>query len=106
MQPSADRIGDQGAEFQQLLGNHCLLVDVMDICQVAAEGDCLHLLPARVARNVRRVPFTCCDPPYDHLAVGLRRQLSPDPVGGADHDLHLGCVALETNSLEQINKKG
>jgi hypothetical protein len=42
MQPCADRIGDREAKFQQLLGNHCLLVDVMDICQVVAEGTCLH----------------------------------------------------------------
>ncbi len=49
MQPCADRIEDRGVKFQQLLGNHCLLVDVVDICQVAAEGGCLHLVPALVA---------------------------------------------------------
>ena len=71
MQLSADHIGDWGEKFQQLLGNHCLLVDVMDTCQMVAKGICLHLLPAHVARNVGRVLFTYCDPPYNHLAIGL-----------------------------------
>ena len=55
MQPGADRVCYGGPEFQQLLGNHCLLVDVMDICQVSAEGACLHLLPTRVTCHVARV---------------------------------------------------
>jgi hypothetical protein len=71
MQPCADHIEDRGTEFQQLLGNHCLLLDVVDICQVAAEGACLHLVPTLVTLNVVRVPFTRCDPPYHHPAVGL-----------------------------------
>ncbi len=38
VQPSADRVCDGGSDFQQFVGNPCLLVDVMDICQVAAKG--------------------------------------------------------------------
>ncbi len=31
VQPSADHVCDGGSDFQQFVGNHCLLVDVMDI---------------------------------------------------------------------------
>ena len=63
MQPGVDRVCHGGPEFQQLLSDHCLLVDVMDICQVAAEGACFHLLPTRVTFDVARIPFARCDPP-------------------------------------------
>ncbi len=71
VQPGADCVHDRGSKFQQFLGNHCLLVYVVDICQVAAEGACLHLLPTRVAHNMAWVPFTRCDPPHLHPAVWL-----------------------------------
>ncbi len=71
MQLCADRIEDGGLDLQQFLGYHCLLVDVMDICQVMAKGACLQLLPTLVALNVARVPFAHCDPPRLHPAVGL-----------------------------------
>jgi hypothetical protein len=71
MQLHDDCIEDRGALFQQLLGNHCVLVDVVDICQVAAEGACLHHVPALVALNVAGVPFAHCDLTHPHPAVGL-----------------------------------
>ena len=100
VQPSADRVCDGGSDFQQFLGNHCLLVDVVDICQVAAEGACLHFLPTRVTHHVARVPFACCDLPRHHPAVGLRWQLSPNPAGGADHGLSFCRVGLEADPFK------
>ncbi len=77
----------------------------MDICQVAAEGACFHIFPARVTHRVRRVPFTRCDPPCHHPAVGLQRQLGPNTAGGADHGLGFCSVGLQADPLEQVNKK-
>ncbi len=71
VQLCADHIEDQGSGLQQLLGYHCLLVDVMDICQVRAKGACLQLLPTLVTLNVARVLFACCDSPRLHPAVEL-----------------------------------
>jgi hypothetical protein len=71
VQLCADHLKDQGLGLQQFLAYHCLLVDVMNICQVMAKRACLQLLPTLVALNVVRVPFACCDPPRLHPAVGL-----------------------------------
>ncbi len=63
MQLSADSVEDRGSVFQQLLSYHCLLVDVVDICQVTAKGTCLQYLPTLVALDITRVPFARFDPP-------------------------------------------
>ena len=73
MQLCTDRIEDPGSGLQQLLGYHCLLVDVMDICQVTAERTCLQFLPTLMALNVVRVPFAHYDPPPLHPVVRLQR---------------------------------
>jgi hypothetical protein len=73
MQLSTDHVEDRELVFQQLLGYHCLLVDVMDICQMMAKGTCLQYLPALATLDVARVPFTCFDLPPLHLVVRLRR---------------------------------
>ncbi len=77
----------------------------MDICQVAAEGAYFHLLPTRVTFDVARVPFARCDPPRHHPAVGLRRKLSPDPTRREDHGLRFCSVGLQSDPLEQVDKK-
>ncbi len=55
--------------FKQVLDYHCLLVDVMDIFQVAAKGTHFHPFPALITLHVAGVPFGSCDCPALHPAV-------------------------------------
>jgi hypothetical protein len=65
------RIQDWWAYFEQLFGYHCLLVDVMDIHQVAAKR-CLQHLPALPAFNAVRVSLQSHHPSTLHPSVRLR----------------------------------
>jgi hypothetical protein len=58
-----------GLVFQRILGYHCLLVDVMNICKVAAKGARFHPIPALVALHIVGVPFSSCDRPVLHPEV-------------------------------------
>ncbi len=104
MQRRAHRVGDRRANFQQGFGQHCLLVDVMDICQVAAKRACLQFLPALLALHVVGVPFASCDPSLLNPPIRLRRKLHPNPPRRADHGLGLRRVCLKTNPLKEVDK--
>ncbi len=104
MQRCAHHVGDRWADFKQGFGHHCLLVDVMDICQVAAERAYLQFLPALSALHVAGVPFASCDPSLLHPPIRLRRKLRPNPPWCAEHGLGLRRVCLKTDPLEQVDK--
>ena len=71
--------------FQQLLGHHLQLVDVMDICKVAAKGTSQHSLPALVTLHWAGIPFGGQNLPALHPAAQFDRELSPYLTQDADH---------------------
>ncbi len=103
MQSGIDCVRCGGLVFQQVLGYHCLLVDFVDICQVMAEGACLHTFPALVTLHIAGVPFGSCDPAALHPMVQLGWKLGLNLAGCTYHCLCLEGVGLQTCPLEQVD---
>jgi hypothetical protein len=65
-QPRWTRLRDNvclgGSTDQHLLCHHCLLVDIMHVRHVAAEGCGLHHLPTLETLNIPGVPLSRSDP--------------------------------------------
>ncbi len=67
----------------------------MDVCQVAAEGCCLHHLPTLKTLDIPGVPLSRSDTAMLQTPVRISQELGPDPTRGADHRLRLGHVRLK-----------
>ncbi len=102
--PVGDLVRHGGAELQKFLGHHHLLVDIVCICQVPAEGTGLQRLPTLVAFDVPCIPLGGSYVSLLQPAVGFDRELSPNLTWGADYPLHLGCVCLKPHPLKQAHK--
>jgi hypothetical protein len=74
----------------------------MDVCQVAANGACLHPFPTLVALHIAGVPFGSCDPAALHPGMRLGRKLGPNPTWYADHCVRFGGVGPPSYPLKQV----
>ena len=91
----------QGSLFQQLLGHHLQLVDVMDICKGAAKGTSQHSLPALGTLHWAGIPFGDHNLPALHLAVRFDQELGPYPTWGADHCMRLRSICLKPHPCKK-----
>jgi hypothetical protein len=80
------------------------LVDLVEICKVAAERALPHVLPALSEGNNVSVPLGGRCVPSTHPPVQISRELEPDFSGGADHYFCLGNVGLETYTFKSTVK--
>ena len=103
--PVSKIVRQGGVELQKFLGHHDLLVDIMDVPQVTAEGTGLQRFPALVAFDVPCIPFGGGDTTPLQPVVGFSRELCLNPTGDADHCLHLGHVSLKPHLLKQASQE-
>ena len=96
-----DGVGCRGSMFQKLLGHHLQLVDVMDICKVAAKGTSQHSLPTLATLHWAGIPFGCRNLPLMHPTVQFDRELGPYPTRGADHCLRLCSICLKPHPCKK-----
>jgi hypothetical protein len=62
--------------FKQVLGYHCLLVDVMDICQVAAKGTPFHPFPALITLHVTQSLTSGCPALGFHAVIVVTMEIT------------------------------
>jgi hypothetical protein len=107
-QPRWTRIRDGvrlgGSTDWHFLRHHCLLVDIMHVRQVAAEGCGLHHLPTLETLDIPGVPLSRSDTATLQTPVRISRELGPDPTRGADHRLRLGHVCLKPHCKKTHEK--